>query len=539
MKVFESIAQFLQDNGVTTLFGVLGDANMFYVDHFVRKGGGKYVAAAHEAGSTLMALGYASVSGRVGVASVTQGPALINALPALLEGTRARLPAVLMAGDISSSKTHLQSLAQRELVLASGAGFEQARSPDTVVQDLHTAFRRAFVERRPVVFNMPSEFQWVDTTYVPAPLKLRERHAAVKDSQDLEDAAGVVAGSKRPIVVAGRGALRFEDRKAILAFARRIGAPVMTTLKAKDMFRGEDCNIGVLGTVSSPEAIEAVLVSDCIIGFGASLTSNTTSKKTLVQGKRVVLVNDDPADIDNHHLVHAAVIGDCASVAERMTFWLDEAEVPSSGFVEEDVVRTAVEAHRPRRAKTGLQGENDVRPIMQSINDLVDKNRILVTDGGRYLAEAWNNVAVTDPRLFVLGHNSGAIGLGVSHAIGAATAEPDRTALLVTGDGGFMMGGLHEFNTAVRAKLNLIVVMFNDSSYGSEHVQFRDREMDPALADFEWPDFAPVADSLGGHGVTVRSLADLGLVEAAIASGKRPLLVDVKMHPDRMPPPPW
>ena len=539
MKVFESVAQFLKDNDVATVFGVLGDANMFYIDHFVRKFGGDYVAAAHEAGATLMAIGYASVSGRIGVASVTQGPALINALPALLEGVRARLSVVLMAGDISTSKTHLQSLAQRELVLATGAGFEQARTPETVIEDLQTAFRRAFAERRPVVFNMPSEFQCADTTYAARPVKLRERHAAVLDSQDLEDAAGVVAGCKRPIVVAGRGCMSSESRQAILAFARRIGAPVMTTLKAKDLFRGEDCNIGVLGTVSSPEAVDAVVASDCIIAFGASLTSNTTSKKTLVQGKRIVLVNEDAADIDNHQLVHAGVVGDSVSVAQRITYWLDQAEVASSKFSEEEVVLSAIAAHRPKPAKMLPDGENDVRLITQRINDLVDPNRLLVTDGGRYLAEAWNNVSVSHPRLFVLGHNSGAIGLGVSHAIGAAKAEPGRTALLMTGDGGFMMGGLNEFNTAVRCKLNLVVVMFNDSSYGSEHVQFRDREMDPSLADFEWPDFAPVADSLGGHGVTVRSLQDIAKVEAALESGKRPLLIDVKMHPDRMPPPPW
>lgn len=539
MKVLESVARFMKDNGITTIFGVLGDANMFYIDHFVRNLGGKYVAAAHEAGATLMALGYASVSGRIGVASVTQGPALINALPALLEGVRARLSVVLLAGDISSSKTHLQSLAQRELVLATGAGFEQARGPETVIQDLHSAFRRAFAERRPVVFNMPSEYQWLSAPYVPSLLKLRERHAAALDSPDLEDAAGVVASSKRPIVVAGRGAMSSQARQAVLAFARRIGAPVMTTLKAKDLFRGEDCNIGVLGTVSSPEAVDAVLASDCIIGFGASLTNNTTSKKALVQGKRVVLVNDDAADIDNHHLVHAGVVGDCVSVAERMTYWLDEAEVSSSRFSDEDVVQTAIEAHRPRPATKVVDGENDVRAIVQRLDAVVDANRILVTDGGRYLGEAWTNVFVSDPRLFVLGHNSGAIGLGMSHAIGAATAEPDRTTLLITGDGGFMMGGLTEFNTAVRTKLNVIIVMFNDSSYGSEHVQFRDRDMDPSLADFEWPDFAPVADSLGGHGVTVRTLQDMAKVEAAIASGRRPILVDVKMNPDKMPPPPW
>lgn len=539
MKVNEAVAKFLIDNGITNIFGVLGDANMFYVDHFVRAGAGEYYAAAHEAGATLMAIGHASVSGNIGVASVTQGPALANALPALLEGVRARLPVVLIAGDISISKTHLQSLAQRELVLATGAGFEQARTPETVCRDLHTAFRRAFVERRPIVFNMPTDFQWIDVTYAHIPLELRERRSKVVDGPDLEDAIAIIANAKRPVVLAGRGASTFEARDAILKLARRLDAPVLTTLKAKDLFRGEDCNIGVMGTVSSPETVEAILASDCIIAFGASITSNTTSKGTLVEGKRVVLVNDDPLDINNHYLVSAGVLGDCTSTAEMMVYWLDTAEIPPSGYCSEEVVRVAAEAHRSKNFERTEDGPNNVRTVLDYINDTISDNRVLVTDGGRYLGDAWTAMHVSHPRLFVLGHNSGAIGLGVSHAIGAAVAEPERPVVLCSGDGGFMMGGLNEFNTAVRYRLDLIVVILNDSSYGSEHVQFRDRGMDPSLAVFDWPDFGPVADALGGRGVTVRSLKDLDRAREAIRDRDRPLLIDVKMDPDNMPPPPW
>jgi len=539
MRVNECVAQFLSDNGISTVFGVMGDANMFYLDHFVRKGGGKYVAAAHEAGATLMALGYASVSRQIGVASVTQGPALANAVPALLEGVRARLPVVLMAGDISSSKTHLQRLEQRELVLATGAGFEHARNPESVIADMHAAFRRAHTERRPVVFNLPTEWQWRETAYARTLLKLRSRHGVVSDSQDLEDAVGIIAGAKRPIILAGRGATMPQARDAILALARRLGAPVMTTLMAKDLYYGEDCSIGVMGTVSSTEAIEALLVSDCLIAFGASLTSNTTSKESLVRGKRIVLVNDDPADLDNSQLVNAAVIGDSGSVAKRIMHWLDEAEIPSSRFSEEGVARTAMAAHRPKPFEIPVDGPTDARTVLRCINSIVPDDRVFVTDGGRALGEAWTHIHVTDPRLFVLGHNSGAIGLGMSQAIGAAVAEPNRPTVLVTGDGGFMMGGLTEFNTAVRNKLDLIIVMLNDCSYGSEHIQFRDRQMDPSLANFDWPDFAPVAQALGGMGVTVRSLKDTGRLVEVLKRRNRPVLIDVKMDPDRMPSPPW
>lgn len=539
MKVNEAISHFLHDNGISTIFGVLGDANMFYVEHFVRTFGGKYVAAAHEAGATLMAIGYASVSGEIGVASVTQGPALANAIPALLEGVRARIPIVLIAGDISTSKTHLQSLAQRELVLASGAGFELARSPATACRDLHTSFRRAYVEQRPIVFNLPTDYQWTDTSYAKLPLNLRHRHSKVADSPDLEDAVGIIASAKRPVVVAGRGASSSAAREALIEFASRIGAPLLTTLKAKDLFRGEANSLGVMGTISSPETIEMLLKSDCIVAFGASLTGNTTSKGSLVEGKRVVLVNDDPADLDNHHLLTAGVIGDTASTAARFVYWLDEAEIPSSGFVDEDIVTQAREAYEKQPAAPLDDIECDVPSVLDFINEKFPADRLFITDGGRYLGEAWRRVSTPGPQFFVLGHNSGAIGLGVPHAIGAAVADHSKPALLISGDGGFMMGGLAEFNTAVRYKLDLTIVIFNDGSYGSEHIQFRDRGMDASIANFNWPDFAPLAEALGGRGFTVRTLSDLAAVERAWANRDKPILVDVKMDPNKMPAPPW
>jgi thiamine pyrophosphate-dependent acetolactate synthase large subunit-like protein len=99
-----------------------------------------------------------------------------------------------------------------------------------------------------------------------------------------------------------------------------------------------------------------------------------------------------------------------------------------------------------------------------------------------------------------------------------------------------MHGGLAEFNTAVRSKCDLIIVVFNDGSYGSEHVRFRDRDMDPGLSMLEWPELAPVADALGGTGVTVRSMEELETAALAIQRRKGPILIDVKIDPDGMPP---
>ena len=130
----------------------------------------------------------------------------------------------------------------------------------------------------------------------------------------------------------------------------------------------------------------------------------------------------------------------------------------------------------------------------------------------------------------------GAIGLGVPYAVGAAVGAKGRPALVVCGDGGFMLGGLAEFSTAVRHGLDLIVLLCNDSAYGAEHIQFRNKNMDPSLSMFVWPEFADVARALGGEGVTVRTTADLEVAEAAIRNRRGPLLIDLKCDPDHMPP---
>jgi len=107
--------------------------------------------------------------------------------------------------------------------------------------------------------------------------------------------------------------------------------------------------------------------------------------------------------------------------------------------------------------------------------------------------------------------------------------------VLFSGDGGFMMGGLGEFNTAVRLKQDLVVILCNDGAYGAEHIQFIDRNMDPGLTQFDWPCFAEVATALGGRGILVRSDRELQTAIDAIDSRDRPLLIELRLDPNDVP----
>ena len=137
VKVYGAIARALKDLGIDTLFGLIGDANLYMVDSYIRDCGGKFVAVANEAAAVLAALGYTQVSGKVGVATVTHGPALTNTLTSLVEGVNSTIPMVLLAGDTPvEDRDHLQKTNQREFIMATGAGFEQFRAPGTLSEDL-------------------------------------------------------------------------------------------------------------------------------------------------------------------------------------------------------------------------------------------------------------------------------------------------------------------------------------------------------------------------------------------------------------------
>ena len=533
VHVHQSIAQALQDHGVDTLFGLMGDANLFMVDSFVRECEGHFVPAAHEGSSVLMAMAYTHAAGKLGVASVTHGPALTNCITALTEGARGHVPIVLLAGDTPvDNPRHLQSTDQREMVKATGAGFEQLRNPETAAKDVARAFYRAQVERRPIVLNMPADFMWEKTVHETHVLDVFTSPGGVAEGDTLDNAIGMIASARRPMILAGLGAVNARDQ--LIKLADRLEAPLATTLKAKGLFNGHPYNMDIFGTLSTPATYEAIAQSDCVVCFGTTLHDFTTDKGKLMKDKRIVQIDIAPSLIGGGMHPDAALVADAGLTAETILYWLDQAEIPASGFTR-DLDGDALRHHPVGSNKTADGCINFVHALEQ-LEALFPKDRILVTDGGRFMTEVWCRMSVQDPHSFVPTVNFGSIGLGMQEAIGAAVARPDQPTVLFTGDGGFMMGGINEFNTAVRMGLNLTVIVANDSAYGAEHIQFLDRQMDPSLSVFQWPSFAATANALGGIGVEVRSDADLQKALDMLRGHKSgPALIELHLDPHDVP----
>lgn len=534
MKVYDALAKALKDHGVDTVFGLIGDANLYMVDAFVRNYDGSFVAVAQESAAVLGAIGFAVITGNLGVATVTHGPGLTNTVTALVEASKSRTPVLLICGDTpTEDRQHLQDVPQRDVILSTGAGFEQVRSARTAIGDFAIAARRAIVERRPIALNVPTEFQWQDVDYLQVNMLVTNLQAVAPDPSALDRAIGIASTARRPIILAGRGAIRREAREALLRLAKRMGAPVATTLRATGLFNGEAFDLGVFGTLSNPVAVEAILRSDCILAFGASLNRFTTASGSYLDKKRVIHCDVDLAAIGRFSTVDAAVVGDVASVADTFIAWLDEAQVSPSGFRSEGLARSlSGSSSFEGYEDVSTEATVDLRTALRYLDQVIPSERTLVTDAGRFLREVFRSLHTPRPSAFMYMLAFGSIGLGMGTAIGAAYGAPGRPVVMVCGDGGFMLGGLTEFNTAVRHGVDLIVIVCNDGAYGAEHIQFRRKEMDPGISLHDWPDFAPVADALGGKGITVRNRADLEAIPAILEQRDRPVLIDLKIDPD-------
>jgi thiamine pyrophosphate-dependent acetolactate synthase large subunit-like protein len=528
MKVHEAMARAITESGVTHVFGVMGDGNMHVISGLAQQGV-TYVGATREDAAVLMANGYSRASGRVGVATVTHGPALTHTVTALVEGVRSRNSTVVIAADTpAGAPFHQQRIDQHAVVLPTGAGFQQVHSAATALDDLAAAFRRALDEHRPIVLNAPVDIQMQETEHRSGWVAVPPQRVQA-DPEALDRALGVIASARRPVVVAGWGAVVSGARDAVLELARRIGAPVATTLLAKDWFRGEPDNLGVCGTVASPRALEVLVEADCVVAVGASLSRYTSAQGSLFSGKHVVQVDLDPVRIGATTAVDVAVAGDALATVRSMLVLLDAlGPEPAAAWA-------CPTPERPWDEPDAIADHSgtttvDIRTAAARLEALLPAQRSLVIDGGRFIYAPLAYFHVPEPQAFVWPTGFGSIGLSLSTAIGVALARPDAPVVVAAGDGG-LMASLLELNTAVRYGLDVIVVAFDDGGYGAEYRNLLREGMKPDLALFDWPDLAGLARALGAEAITVSDVEGFDAVGPFLSARRRPALVHVRIDP--------
>lgn len=528
MELHELVADFLGAQG-SPVFGLMGDANMLYLATYQNKGH-RYLPVSHEGSTVGAADAYYRMTGRPGLASVTHGPALTNTMTSLIEAVRAQSSLVLLAGDTPLEATHFQRVDIAAIAAAAGAGYEKIYRPGTALRDMTRAIQRAVAERRPVVLDIPFPMLHSEVKapeHIPLPVSASP---AAPTEDELDVAIGAMVAARRPLILAGRGAVDAGAKEALIALADRLGAPLATTLQAKGFFRGHPRNIGIHGTLAHSVGSGAIGDADCIIAFGASLNVYTAGGGALTRGKTIVQIDSDPGRFGSFTQVDAPVVADARLTAEAMLNLLIEAD-HTGGQQWGEQIAAQVAAWKPEDEFKDHSTDQyvDARTAVVRLNRMLPEDRVVVNDIGRFVVAAWPYLDVPQAQDFVNMGAFGSIGLGLGGIIGAIGAHPDRLVVGVVGDGGFMMNPT-ELASAVRQKAKLVLIILNDGAYGAEYYKLEDYGVDPDYSLTHFPDLAGVCEALGARVARVRTLDDLEKV-AGLLDEEGPVAVDIRFDP--------
>ncbi len=503
----EWVVEALRAEGVRHVFGIPGIHNLAIYDALLRQSEITHILTRHEAGAAFMADGYARASGRPGVVVVTTGPGATNTLTPLAESYAGSIPVLVLMSDIASALIGKEVGALHEVPNQIDCFRPVCRWAETIRDGaaIPGAVQGAFHLLRtgrpgPIALSLPTDLLTAKLDAGLAPPQYGRRppcHVRL-----IEDAARRLDRARRPLIVAGGGVIAAEASAELAAVARRLRAPVITTVMGRGSFPESDpLWLGVLpnkrATQAALEAADVVLAVGC--RFAHRSTKGLLLNLSFAPGQQLIHLDLDPAVIGKLFTPALGIVGDAKDGLAGLLAALG----PGPGRAEWDwgKLEAARQARSPRYTP-------EIDRFIRLLREALPREAIVLNDqtGINYWME-WH-FPVLAPRTYLYPVGSATLGYAVPAALGAKLALPEQPVVAVVGDGGFLFS-VNELATAVKYRLAVVYLVVNDQGYGAikwlqERIYGRWGE-----TELENPDFPALAKAFGAEGEHVPDLEAL------------------------------
>ena len=530
--ISDSIVETLVAWGITHVFGMVGHSNLGLADALRRaelRGDITYIGIRHEGAASFAASAYAKLTGRPAACIAIAGPGSTNLLTGLYDAKVDRAPVVSISGQVPSKVLGRGAFQDLDLgaAFADVADFNrtiQAGSDHSELAAL--AVKHALDERTVTHLIVPDEVQVVPapSTKVNGPTgRLADRRVA-PSAESLQQALDAIRGASRPVVIVGHGARSAIDE--VIELAGELGAPVLTTFKAKGLVPdSHPLGAGVLGRSGTPVASWLMNEADLLIVVGASFSNHTG----IAPYKSIVQIDDDHAAIGRFHGVDVGVLGDAAVTLAALS-----AHVGATAAVDQraDVAaRWALwRSEKDRRAGDVSQAGVGSAAIFGALGRHCPSDAVICVDVGNNTYSFGRYFETTGQDVLMSGY-LGSIGFGYPAALGAWAAAPSRPIVAVSGDGGFGQY-LAEVTTAVKYGIPVRHVLLDNGVLGKISKEQRAAEYDVWQTSLHNPDFAAYATLCGATGITVDDAAGLDEAFAELFAAEGPATVAIRSDPE-------
>jgi acetolactate synthase-1/2/3 large subunit len=508
-KAAELMVECLENEGVAVVFGLPGEENIRFVQALASSSI-RYVLTRHEQAAAFMAEMYGRVTGRAAVVSATLGPGAINMQLGVADATTNSTPLVAISAQVGQEREYKESHQYVDLVSMYAPITRWAAdipTPCAIPEMFRKAFKLAESERPAAVYlAVPEHIDADDADYPDLkPLPRNVVRAEAPAARQVERAVDILRDARRPVVLAGHGAARGDATAALVRFSGEFGIPVANTFHGKGVMPDDHPNsIGTLGFMRHDYVNFGFDHADVVIAVGYELQEFDPVRINPHADKKIIHIHRFPAEVDAHYSVDVGIVGDISASLDALTQALEgqrfeaEPEVPGCGLLAEEFARGQQDSRYPLAPAR----------VVADTREALGRSDVVLVDTGATKMWMARLYPTYERNTCLISNGLSTMGFALPGALGVKLARPGARVLAVVGDGAFLMNS-QEIETAVRERIPLVVLIWEDGGYG-----LIEWKMDLELGEhyyvkFNNPDVVTYAESFGAKGYRINSAEEL------------------------------
>ena len=540
----EMLVQALHKEGVEYVWGYPGGSVLFIYDEIFKQNKFEHILVRHEQAAVHAADGYARATGKVGVALVTSGPGVTNAVTGIATAYTDSIPMVIISGNVPTHAIGEDAFQEADTV---GITRPVVKHNFLVkdVKDLPLVLKKAFHIAQtgrpgPVLIDIPKDVSAAKGPFVyPDTLEMRSYNPVVKGhSGQIRKAISLLQEAERPYIYTGGGVILSDAAPELKEFAELLGYPVTNTLMGLGGFPGTSPQfVGMLGMHGTYEANMAMQHSDVLIAIGARFDDRVIGNTTHFAShpRKIIHIDIDPSVISKRVKVDVPIVGDLKEVLQEMTAQLKAAGPRKNG----EKVAAWWEQINEWRKKDCLkydEASQIVKPqyVVQKLWELTGGDAFITSDVGQHQMWAAQFYKFDQPRRWINSGGLGTMGVGLPYAMGIKKAFPDKDVFAITGEGSIQMC-IQELSTCKQYNTPVKIVSLNNRYLGMvrqwQELTYNKRYSSSYMDSL--PDFVKLAEAYGHVGMRIEKKSDVeGALKEAIRLKDRTVFMDFQTDPE-------
>ncbi len=514
MKAAELFVRCLEHEGVEFIFGIPGEENLEVMDALLESSI-RFIITRHEQGAAFMADVYGRLTERPGVCLATLGPGATNLITGVADANLDHAPVVAIAGQAGTNRLHKESHQVLDLEKLFHSVTKYSASllePEIIPEVVRKAFKLAQTEKTGATFiEFPENIASMEVE--EALLPVAQPPDPEPPAEKVDQAARLISAARNPIILAGHGVVRSRAWKQLADFASSLNIPVANTFMAKGVIPFKHpCALGSAGLQANDYVSCGFSQADVIICVGYDLVEYHPYLWHPTRDRTIIHIDHSPAEVDGHYPVKVGVTGDLKHSLVRIA----ELATPHQGHHMRPLREALIDEMNHHRDDT----EYPVKPqkIIWDLRTALALEDIVICDVGAHKMWMARMFRCELPNTCLISNGFASMGIAVPGAIAAKLVYPERNIVAVTGDAGFLMNS-QEIETAMRCKLPIVILIWNDSGYGLIEWKQLNQFKRSSHVKFSNPDFVKYAESFGCKGYRVGRTEDLpAILEEALAN---------------------